>query len=82
MLADHSAARPPGRFSFATDIADAVIRLIDGAASMTGELLLLDSGMHLDKGLSNGGVWGPHGPLEAHGSRWLWMHLEDRIGPG
>jgi len=30
--------------------------LIDGAASMTGELLLLDSGMHLGKGLSKGGV--------------------------
>jgi hypothetical protein len=26
--------------------------LIVGAASMTGELLLLDSGMHLGKGLS------------------------------
>jgi hypothetical protein len=30
--------------------------LIDGAATMTGELLLLDSGMHLGKGLSKGGV--------------------------
>jgi hypothetical protein len=29
-----------------------VIWLIDGAATMTGELLLLDSGMHLGKGLS------------------------------
>jgi hypothetical protein len=29
--------------------------LIDGAASMTGKLLLLDSGKHLGKGLSWGG---------------------------
>ena len=33
--------------------------LIDGAASMTGELLLLDSGRHLGKGV----CWGWHSPL-------------------
>jgi 3-oxoacyl-[acyl-carrier protein] reductase len=37
-------------------VADAVIWLIDGAASMTGELLWLDSGMHLGKGLPQGGT--------------------------
>jgi hypothetical protein len=32
------------------------LSLIDGTASMTGKLLLLDSGRHLGKGLSWGGT--------------------------
>ena len=33
--------------STAEDVADAVVWLADGARTMTGELLLLDNGMHL-----------------------------------
>lgn len=40
-------AAPLGRVCSADDVADAVIWLIDGARTVTGELLLLDSGMHL-----------------------------------
>jgi 3-oxoacyl-[acyl-carrier protein] reductase len=35
------------RASTAEDVAEAVIWLVDGARTVTGELLLLDSGMHL-----------------------------------
>ncbi len=38
---------PLHRASTAEDVADAVVWLATGAATMTGELLLLDSGMHL-----------------------------------
>lgn len=38
---------PLGRASTAEDVADAVVWLITGARTMTGELLLLDSGVHL-----------------------------------
>jgi 3-oxoacyl-[acyl-carrier protein] reductase len=38
---------PLGRASTAEDVADAVVWLIEGARTMTGELLLLDSGVHL-----------------------------------
>lgn len=38
---------PLGRASSAEDVADAVVWLIEGAQTMTGELLLLDSGLHL-----------------------------------
>ncbi len=43
-LREHRAAR---RSSTAEDVAEAVLWLIDGARTVTGELLLLDSGMHL-----------------------------------
>jgi 3-oxoacyl-[acyl-carrier protein] reductase len=36
-----------GRASTAEDVAEAVIWLIEGARTVTGELILLDSGMHL-----------------------------------
>ena len=35
------------RASTPEDVADAIVWLIDGARSMTGELLLLDAGLHL-----------------------------------
>lgn len=38
---------PLGRACTAEDVAEAVIWLIDGARTVTGELVLLDSGMHL-----------------------------------
>jgi len=38
---------PLGTASTAEDVADAVVWLVTGARTMTGELLLLDSGMHL-----------------------------------
>jgi 3-oxoacyl-[acyl-carrier protein] reductase len=38
---------PLGRASTAEDVADAVLWLVDGARTMTGELLLLDGGLHL-----------------------------------
>jgi 3-oxoacyl-[acyl-carrier protein] reductase len=52
LKSQYEQAVPLERASTPADVADAVIWLIDGAASMTGELLLLDSGMHLGKGLS------------------------------
>ncbi len=36
-----------GRASTPEDVADAIVWLIDGARTMTGELLLLDAGLHL-----------------------------------
>ena len=36
-----------GRASTSEDVADAIVWLIDGARTMTGELLLLDAGLHL-----------------------------------
>jgi 3-oxoacyl-[acyl-carrier protein] reductase len=38
---------PLGTACSAEDVADAVVWLIDGARTTTGELLLLDSGRHL-----------------------------------
>ncbi len=38
---------PLGRACSAEDVAEAVIWLVDGARTVTGELILLDSGMHL-----------------------------------
>jgi len=52
LKSQYERAVPLERASTPAEVADAVIWLIDGAATMTGELLLLDSGMHLGKGLS------------------------------
>ena len=38
---------PLGRACAPEDVAEAVVWLIDGARTITGELLLLDGGMHL-----------------------------------
>ncbi len=43
----YEAHAPLGRASTAEDVADAVLWLIEGARTVTGELLLLDSGVHL-----------------------------------
>lgn len=41
---------PLARASAPEDVADAILWLIEGARTMTGELMLLDSGLHLGKG--------------------------------
>jgi 3-oxoacyl-[acyl-carrier protein] reductase len=43
----YESTAPLARSSTADDVAEAVLWLIDGARTVTGELLLLDSGMHL-----------------------------------
>jgi len=45
--AGYEALAPLGRASSAEDVAEAVVWLVDGARSVTGELLLLDGGVHL-----------------------------------
>ena len=45
--AGYEATAPLGRASSAEDVADAVLWLVDGARTVTGELVLLDGGMHL-----------------------------------
>lgn len=47
ILAGYEASAPLGRASSAQDVADAVLWLVNGARTVTGELVLLDSGMHL-----------------------------------
>jgi 3-oxoacyl-[acyl-carrier protein] reductase len=47
LKAQHERQVPLGRASSAEDVADAVVWLIEGARTVTGELLLLDGGMHL-----------------------------------
>ena len=47
-------ATPLARACSAEDVAEAVAWLVDGARTVTGELILLDSGMHL--GAASGGV--------------------------
>jgi 3-oxoacyl-[acyl-carrier protein] reductase len=45
--AGYEASAPLGRASTPEDVAEAVCWLVDGARTVTGELVLLDSGMHL-----------------------------------
>lgn len=47
LTAGYEAAAPLGRASSAEDVAEAIVWLADGARAVTGELVLLDSGMHL-----------------------------------
>ncbi|MEO8525375.1 MAG: SDR family oxidoreductase [Caldimonas sp.] len=47
LKAGYEALAPLGRACSAEDVADAVLWLVDGARVVTGELLLLDSGVHL-----------------------------------
>ncbi len=47
MHAAHNHSVPLATASTAEDVASAVLWLVEGARTMTGELLLLDSGMHL-----------------------------------
>ncbi|MEO7391550.1 MAG: SDR family NAD(P)-dependent oxidoreductase [Ramlibacter sp.] len=45
--AGYEQAAPLGRAATPEDVADAIVWLVDGARTVTGELLLLDSGVHL-----------------------------------
>lgn len=45
--ASYEKATPLGRACSPEDVAEAVVWLVDGARTVTGELVLLDSGMHL-----------------------------------
>jgi 3-oxoacyl-[acyl-carrier protein] reductase len=45
--ASYERSTPLGRPCSAEDVAEAVVWLVDGAATVTGELILLDAGMHL-----------------------------------
>jgi 3-oxoacyl-[acyl-carrier protein] reductase len=45
--ANYEKTTPLGRPCSAEDVAEAVVWLVTGAATITGELILLDSGMHL-----------------------------------
>lgn len=45
--AQYEASAPLARACSAEDVAEAVVWLVDGARTVTGELLLLDAGMHL-----------------------------------
>lgn len=45
--ASHDATAPLGRSSTPEDVAEAIAWLVDGARTVTGELVLLDSGVHL-----------------------------------
>jgi 3-oxoacyl-[acyl-carrier protein] reductase len=47
LKAGYQQSAPLGRPSTPEDIAEAIVWLIDGARTVTGELVLLDSGMHL-----------------------------------
>ena len=45
--ATYEASAPLAKASTPEDVADAVVWLVEGARTMTGELLLLDGGLHL-----------------------------------
>jgi len=47
----YEAGTPLARASTAEDVAEAVLWLVDGARTVTGELVLLDSGAHLGMGM-------------------------------
>jgi 3-oxoacyl-[acyl-carrier protein] reductase len=47
LRANYEGMVPLGKPSSPEDVADAIVWLVDGARTTTGELLLLDSGMHL-----------------------------------
>jgi 3-oxoacyl-[acyl-carrier protein] reductase len=49
LKAQYEQSTPLGRACTAEDVAEAVVWLVDGARTVTGELVLLDSGMHLGR---------------------------------
>lgn len=49
LKAQYEQSTPLGRACTAEDVAESVIWLVDGARTVTGELILLDSGMHLGR---------------------------------
>ena len=52
ILATYEQTAPLGRACSAEDVAEAVLWLVDGARTVTGELVLLDSGMHLGRAVT------------------------------
>jgi 3-oxoacyl-[acyl-carrier protein] reductase len=52
LKAQYEQTTPLGRACTADDVAEAVVWLVDGAKTITGELVLLDSGMHLGRAVS------------------------------
>ncbi len=49
LKAQYEQSTPLGRACTPEDVAEAVVWLIDGARTVTGELIMLDSGMHLGR---------------------------------
>jgi 3-oxoacyl-[acyl-carrier protein] reductase len=49
LKAQYEQSTPLGRACTAEDVAESVVWLIEGARTITGELILLDSGMHLGR---------------------------------
>jgi 3-oxoacyl-[acyl-carrier protein] reductase len=49
LKAQYEQSTPLGRACTAEDVAESVVWLIDGARTITGEMILLDSGMHLGR---------------------------------
>jgi 3-oxoacyl-[acyl-carrier protein] reductase len=49
LQAQYEQTVPLGKACSAEDVAEAIVWLVDGARTVTGELLLLDSGMHLGR---------------------------------
>lgn len=49
LKSQYEQATPLGRACTADDVAESVVWLVDGARTVTGELILLDSGMHLGR---------------------------------
>lgn len=47
LKANYERSTPLGRACSAEEVAEAIVWLVDGASTVTGELILLDSGMHL-----------------------------------
>jgi 3-oxoacyl-[acyl-carrier protein] reductase len=47
LTANYERMAPLARPASPEDVADAIVWLVEGAKTTTGELLLLDSGMHL-----------------------------------
>jgi 3-oxoacyl-[acyl-carrier protein] reductase len=52
LKAQYEQTTPLGRACTAEDVAEAVVWLVDGARTVTGELILLDSGMHLGRSMA------------------------------
>jgi 3-oxoacyl-[acyl-carrier protein] reductase len=52
LKAQYEQSTPLGRACTAEDVAEAVVWLVDGARTVTGELILLDAGMHLGRSMA------------------------------
>jgi 3-oxoacyl-[acyl-carrier protein] reductase len=49
---EYEQTTPLARACTAEDVAESIIWLVDGARTVTGETILLDSGMHLGRAVS------------------------------